>query len=134
MKTLSIRQPNASLIAYREKTVEFRTWATSHRGAIAIHASSFNAGELDDGRQIPHGVIVATGLLADCRPFTESDLDAACMDKMPENKGYAWVLSSMNEVHPVRVSGKQRLFDVDFLPEIIDDVSPLDHIDLFAEM
>ena len=134
MKTLSVRQPNASLIAYKDKTIEFRTWSTDHRGAIAIHASSFKAGKLDDDRQIPHGVVVATGILVDCRPFTKNDLDAACMAEIPEKPGFAWVLRSVNEVHPVIVTGKQRLFDIDFLPEIIDEDSELDHIDLFAEM
>jgi len=134
MKALSVRQPNASLIAYRDKTIEFRTWKTDHRGAVAIHASSFDAGMLDDGRQIPFGVIVAAGILADCRPFTAGDLEAACMDEMPSKPGFAWVLRSVNEVHPVKVIGKQRLFDVDFLPEIIDEYSDFDHIDLFAEM
>ncbi|RYF10502.1 MAG: ASCH domain-containing protein [Flavobacteriales bacterium] len=39
MKTLSIKQPWASLIATGIKDIENRTWATKYRGRIYIHAS-----------------------------------------------------------------------------------------------
>lgn len=39
MKTLSIKQPWASLIAHGIKDIENRTWKTKYRGRIYIHAS-----------------------------------------------------------------------------------------------
>ena len=39
MKTLSIRQPFASLICRGIKTIENRTWNTAYRGKLLIHAS-----------------------------------------------------------------------------------------------
>jgi len=39
MKTLSIRQPFASLICRGIKTIENRTWNTVYRGKLLIHAS-----------------------------------------------------------------------------------------------
>lgn len=39
MKALSIKQPWASLIAHGIKDIENRTWKTSFRGRIYIHAS-----------------------------------------------------------------------------------------------
>lgn len=39
MKALSIKQPWASLIAQGIKDIENRTWKTSYRGRIYIHAS-----------------------------------------------------------------------------------------------
>lgn len=39
MKALSIRQPWAWLIAIGAKDVENRTWSTSYRGPVLIHAS-----------------------------------------------------------------------------------------------
>lgn len=39
MKTLSIKQPWASLIASGIKDIENRTWQTKYRGRIYIHAS-----------------------------------------------------------------------------------------------
>lgn len=47
MKTLSIKQPWASLIAHGIKDIENRTWATKHRGTIYIHASGKPSGELN---------------------------------------------------------------------------------------
>ncbi|GHT65427.1 hypothetical protein FACS1894110_07270 [Spirochaetia bacterium] len=39
MKTLSIRQPYATLVCRGIKTVENRTWDTKYRGKLLIHAS-----------------------------------------------------------------------------------------------
>ena len=39
MKVLSIKEPFASLIKERIKTVETRSWKTKYRGEIYIHAS-----------------------------------------------------------------------------------------------
>lgn len=39
MKAISIRQPWAWLVATGQKDIENRTWATSFRGRILIHAS-----------------------------------------------------------------------------------------------
>jgi hypothetical protein len=39
MKTLSIRQPYASLICRGIKTIENRSWDTKYRGKLLIHAS-----------------------------------------------------------------------------------------------
>jgi len=40
MKALSIRQPLAHLIAEGVKTIENRTWRTSYRGPLLIHAGT----------------------------------------------------------------------------------------------
>ena len=42
MKTLSVKQPFASLICGGVKTVENRTWTTDYRGRLLIHASGDN--------------------------------------------------------------------------------------------
>jgi hypothetical protein len=39
MKVILIRQPYASLICWGIKTIENRTWDTSYRGRLLIHAS-----------------------------------------------------------------------------------------------
>ena len=38
MKVLTIKQPWASLIVYKYKKYEFRSWKTNYRGKILIHA------------------------------------------------------------------------------------------------
>lgn len=40
MKALTLHQPWASLVALGVKTIETRSWATKHRGPIAIHAGT----------------------------------------------------------------------------------------------
>lgn len=39
MKVLTLHQPWASLVALRVKTIETRSWSTSYRGPLAIHAA-----------------------------------------------------------------------------------------------
>ena len=39
MKALSLTQPWASLVAIGAKRIETRSWSTSYRGRVAIHAS-----------------------------------------------------------------------------------------------
>lgn len=50
MKTLTIRQPWASLIAAGVKTIETRSWSTRYRGPLAIHAA-----EATPSVDSPHG-------------------------------------------------------------------------------
>ena len=38
MKALTLYQPYASLIAVGAKTIETRSWGTSYRGGLLIHA------------------------------------------------------------------------------------------------
>jgi hypothetical protein len=40
MKALSVQQPWAELIVCHDKDVENRTWPTTYRGRVAIHASA----------------------------------------------------------------------------------------------
>jgi len=44
MKTLTLWQPWASLIVWGEKRFETRSWTTSYRGPLAIHAAKHRVG------------------------------------------------------------------------------------------
>lgn len=100
MKVLSMLQPWASLVAVGAMKIETRSWATKHRGVLAIHASKgwdseqrtllatkeFQTGlaplvgkPLDFSRLdyygvkedlLPRGFIIATCNLVDCLPTT----------------------------------------------------------------
>lgn len=39
MKGLTLTQPWATLVAFQEKQIETRSWATDYRGLLAIHAA-----------------------------------------------------------------------------------------------
>ena len=56
MKTLSVRQPYASLICYGIKTVENRTWKTDYRGRLLIHASGDAVSFFDD-QSVPQNIL-----------------------------------------------------------------------------
>lgn len=89
MRAVTIRQPWATLIAVGEKRFETRSWATKHRGHIAIHA-----GKVIDNKacqhpeikamlakhgyftpsDLPIGAVIATGIVTDCwQAFTQED-------------------------------------------------------------
>ena len=57
MKTLSIRQPWAWAIIFAGKTIENRSWATSYRGPLLIHASrGMTKREYNDFRDFVDGI------------------------------------------------------------------------------
>lgn len=84
MKTLSVWQPWASLIAIGAKRIETRSWATRYRGPLAIHAANsfpklardlcgddpFTFDLVKGGYMgpdtLPRGVVVAIVKLAEC--------------------------------------------------------------------
>lgn len=102
MKALTIYQPWASLIALGAKTIETRSWRTSYRGPLAIHAGTTLAllGDAPDAWRafplevytstrsadaprrfppdvqsvdpLPRGAVVATATLVDCVPINPS--------------------------------------------------------------
>src|SRR5262245_54120474 len=85
MKCLSVMQPWASLILHGHKQYETRTWATGHRGWLALHACRSESREavwltqsplsLDlprpfyrFGADLPRGVLLGVVELEDCVP------------------------------------------------------------------
>ena len=123
MKCLSVRQPWAWSILCAGKDVENRTWPTSFRGRLLIHAScSFDpygppaiaafrssraSGEiLDIPPQLPTGVIVGSVEVVDC---VQSD---DC--ESPWRAGpWCWLLRDpVAFARPIPYKGRLRLFEV----------------------
>lgn len=87
MKVLSIRQPWAFLIVQSIKPVENRTWATSYRGPVLIHAGKTPArrdplvdfvhkeirADGIDPTKLDRGGIVGMATLADCVEYYDDD-------------------------------------------------------------
>jgi len=75
LKALSLTQPWASAIALGLKHWETRSWPTSYRGEVCIHASKsfprwakdFAEGEGHDPKTLPLGRIVCVCDLTECR-------------------------------------------------------------------
>lgn len=85
MKAITIKQPWASLIALGEKKIETRSWKTSYRGTILIHAgkgieksicsdepfcSVLKQHEIETYNDFPLGMIIAKADLIDCIEIT----------------------------------------------------------------
>ena len=100
MKALSLKQPWAAMVANGTKTVETRSWSTSYRGPLAIHASQ------------PDGCIIATAVLTEVRPMVFEDIIAARLQVFLEGR-FAWELSDVRQVlPPIPAQGKLGLWNV----------------------
>ena len=129
MKAVTIYQPWASLIAAGLKTIETRTWATSYRGPLAIHAGKtvdldgfrcLNRGLIDrvigfargQGWELPFptGAILAVAELVDCRVCVPGDRELA----LCECECVGWILEDVRALAaPVPCRGYQRIWTVD---------------------
>jgi hypothetical protein len=129
-QTISLHQPWASLIG-RGKNFETRSWSTSYRGLLAIHAakttremslcdiepfgSCLFTGDLalDD---LPLGAIVSFCRLSACVPTEQltalSEIERAFGDYTPGR--FAWKLQDIQFLpKPIPLRGRQRMWDVE---------------------
>jgi activating signal cointegrator 1 len=145
MKTLSIRQPWATLLCLGVKRYETRSWKTGYRGPLAIHAGK----ELDrlerparvkrflrellakagypEPHLLPRGCVIGVADLVDCVP-TEAiagltKTDRYLGDFRPGR--WAWRFREARLLnHPLPVRGWLSLFDLD-LDALLTQTHPL---------
>jgi hypothetical protein len=103
VRALTIRQPFAELIVAGVKDVENRTWRTSHRGPLAIHAAATTR-ELDalglDPGDYTLGAVIGVVDVLDVAP--------------DDHDGWRWLLSNPRRLPaPVPARGGRALFHVD---------------------
>lgn len=124
-RALSVRQPWTSLIACGRKTLEIRSWNTTHRGPLVVCASAapdripltLTDPLAEEARSFlragpcPLGVTVALVEIIDCRPFAPDDAHAACCAWEPNQ--FAWVIGNVHPIAPSPVKGRLGFFDVD---------------------
>lgn len=113
MKALTICQPYAEMIARGEKIIENRTWPTSYRGPLAIHAGkSRDWLDEEDEKDYPgmaFGAVIATAQLVDCRRL--EDLSTELQRHEHANGPWCWVLRDVQRIDPVTARGAQGLWD-----------------------
>lgn len=129
MKAITIKEPWASMISHGWKTMETRSWATSYRGRIAIHAGKGKADkdwmknvpemmEIIDGDVHP-GCVIAYADLVDCIPITEEVINSVKENRTEYISGfyelgrYALVLDNIRKVDPFPVRGRQRIWNLE---------------------
>lgn len=133
MKAITLHQPWATLIMLGYKTYETRSWQTSHRGTVAIHAARFWSNEyraLCATDPEISAILARHGLAYDTLPFgailgtaqvgemnqTEhmselSMTELACGDYTPGR--WAWSLFDVQPlVQPLACRGFQQLWTV----------------------
>lgn len=123
MKVLSITEPYASLIEANIKHIETRSWKTSYRGELYIHASLTKIPKawredkelmaLAEGISLNYGYIICKCNLVDCIYMTEEFIN----DIKKNNKTeyllgiyevgrYAWILEDITPIDKIKTKGK----------------------------
>lgn len=126
IRAISLWEPYASAIALGLKQHETRSWETSHRGLLAIHAS---VRPLDRGglmltnrlniTRLHYGEVVAVVNLTDCIPMPAAAASSEDFDLGDWSPGrFAWKLDDLNVIEPVALKGHQGLWWAD-LPESV---------------
>lgn len=122
MKALSIQQPWAYCITNGTKRVENRTWYTSYRGLVLIHAGKRYQNGMEhaihsDSPEVdivgmlraPRGALVGVAYLYDCVRPDQVDVDQQIWAGGP----WCFLLGSVYEFsQPVPYDGALRFFDV----------------------
>lgn len=138
MKVISVIQPWATLIALGEKVFETRSWATKHRGELAIHSSkkvdketcrqepfrSILAKHGYTEKNLPVGMILATCQLVDCFKVVEDEGVQARLDTEYivmgneyefgdyEEGRFAWQLDNVQALaEPIPAKGQLNLWN-----------------------
>lgn len=143
MRSLSIKQPWAALIAHGIKDIENRTWRTHFRGKIYIHASAKDFGSLSqalnqdqwsktiekwDSDYFPNrplSAIIGEVEIVDCVQDHPSIWAEASFEPIDESEGYKqkpiynWVLSNakLYDKPILNVKGKLSLWEFDQMQE-----------------
>lgn len=126
MKALSVRQPWADMICTTEKTIEFRSRPTKHRGDLVICSSKYDAGyviEIDgETKALPLGYMLAVTQIIDCRLMTQADTQHAGAPSAIDG-WYAWILAKdVDILIPKPVTGRVNMFHI---PDELIESAPL---------
>jgi activating signal cointegrator 1 len=139
---LTLTQPWASLVAQRYKRIETRSWATSHRGPVAIHAAkgladlggesglaalcarepfraALHAAGITGPKELPRGAVVAVAYLAGVVPVEELAGPGYVAVLSPHHRDQRWPLTpyeaAFGDYRPGRYAWL--LADIQALPE-----------------
>lgn len=108
MKTITLKQPWATLVAEGIKKYEFRTWKTKYRGKILIHAGTgIDKKELEKFKDLnlefPSKRILAEVELDDCLELNDALNKKIIAEKnivygSKLRTGYAWKLTNAKKI------------------------------------
>lgn len=134
MKALTVRPLWAHLIATGQKRVENRTWRTSHRGPLAIHAAARSGDELalipelraagytiPDPEELVCGAVVAVVDLVGVVPFQPGEPRLPGCEREEDLAGdrlatgpVCWLLAEPRRIErPIAARGQQGLWEIE---------------------
>lgn len=128
MKVLSIKEPFATLIKDKDKHIETRSWKTTYRGELYIHASltKYKNESMDNSyidslikdKTLNYGYIICKCNLVDCIKIDKSFQEKISKNKKEYKLGdytegrYAWILEDIEELHvPIKAKGKLNIWE-----------------------
>ena len=131
MKTLTIKQPFATLIVEGLKEYEFRTWKTNYRGEILIHAGKGVDKKAMKryeylGLEYPKGCIIGKATITDCIKIDDDarkmlkEKNSIIYSNIIDNKdwnGYGFKLENVEKLEHIEVCGKLSFWEFDY-PQI----------------
>lgn len=128
MKTITIKQPYASLIAAGIKKYEFRTWKSKYRGKLLIHAGKgIDKKAMEKFKnynlEYPSSCIIAICDMVDCVKIDEETREMllkenelvygkAAMDKSFD--GYGFRLENVKMIEEISVKGALSFWEYDY--------------------
>lgn len=128
MKTITIKQPYASLIAAGIKKYEFRTWKSKYRGKLLIHAGKgIDKKAMEKFKnynlEYPAGCIIAICDMVDCVKIDEETREMllkenelvygkTAMDKSFD--GYGFRLENVKMIEEIPVKGALSFWEYDY--------------------
>ena len=130
MKAISIIEPWATLIKEKKKFIETRSWQTSYRGELYIHASSKKVKRSDENvarllSLIPNVSMGYGNIICKCKLVDCIYMDQAFLDKIQKNKQeflcgeyrlgrYAGVLEDVQALgKPIHAKGHLSIWNYD---------------------
>ena len=133
MKTLTIKQPFATLIVEGLKEYEFRTWKTNYRGEILIHAGKGVDKKAMKkyeylGLEYPKGCIIGKATITDCIKIDDDarkilkEKNNIIYSNIIDNKdwnGYGFKLENVEKLENIEVCGKLSFWEFDY-PQICE--------------
>lgn len=123
MKTLTIKEPWASLIINGYKEYEFRSWKTNYRGKILIHSGKTlekeQAKKFEDyNLEYSCGEIIGEAELVDCIKVTEEfnkylkQKNKLVYGNSGHVQNYAWKLENIKKYdEKIKIPGKLGLWN-----------------------
>jgi len=139
---LTLTQPWGSLVVCGAKRLETRSWRTTHRGPLFIHAAKGfprwardlcaaepfktalrESAGIRSASELPLGALLGTVTLLDCVPTTSTELDGIGDDERAfgdygEGR-WAWLLAEPRSLdRPVPMKGALSLWQVGEIPAV----------------